>query len=67
MPGSGSGPSSTATRLRNALVEGCQQGVESALDLLLFVLRAGPTLVLAIALFTWPARLVWRRLRPANR
>jgi uncharacterized small protein (DUF1192 family) len=58
-------PPSTATRLRNAAVEGYKSAVENAIDLAVFFLNAGPTLLLWGLIFFWPARLLWRRLRRA--
>jgi len=58
-------PPSTATRLRNAAVEGYKSAVENAIDLAVFFLDAGPTLLLWGLIFFWPARLLWRRFRRA--
>ncbi len=56
-------PSSTGTRLRNAMIEGYRSAVEGAVDLVLVTLRYGPSLLFWLLVFFWPARLVWRRLR----
>jgi uncharacterized small protein (DUF1192 family) len=56
-------PRSTGTRLWNALAEGYNSAAESALGTVLFLLSAGPTLLLWAAILFWPARLVWRRIR----
>jgi anti-sigma factor RsiW len=53
----------TGTRLNNAFVEGFRSAADMVLDLVTFVLGAGPSLILiALALF-WPARWVLRRIR----
>ena len=60
-------PPSAGTRLRNAAVEGYRSAVQGALDLVLFLLSTGPSLVLwLLILFAllWPGRALWRRLRP---
>ncbi len=56
-------PPSTATRLRNAAVEGYKSATENAIGLAEFLLNAGPTLLLWGLIFYWPARLLWRRFR----
>lgn len=56
-------PPSTGTRLRNATVEGYRSAVESAVGLILFLLRYGPALLFWGVVLFWPARLAWRRLR----
>ncbi|MBI3663896.1 MAG: DUF4349 domain-containing protein [Acidobacteria bacterium] len=59
-------PPSTSTRLRNAAVEGYKSATENAIDLAVFFLNAGPTLLLWGLIFFWPARLLWRRFRRAT-
>jgi uncharacterized small protein (DUF1192 family) len=59
-------PPSTATRLRNAAVEGYKSATENAIGLAEFLLNAGPTLLLWGLIFFWPARLIWRRVRRAT-
>lgn len=54
---------STRTQLRNAVVEGFHNLADSALGLVAFLLRYGPSLLFWFAVLFWPARLVWRRLR----
>jgi len=61
------GASVVSTRLRNALIEGYQQALESALAASLFVLRVGPVLVLWLAILFWPLWLLRRKLRPVVR
>jgi uncharacterized small protein (DUF1192 family)/lambda repressor-like predicted transcriptional regulator len=58
-------PPSTATRLRNAAVEGYKSATENAIGLAEFLLNAGPTLLLWALIFFWPARLLWRHFRRA--
>jgi len=58
-------PPSTATRLRNAAVEGYKSATENAIGLAEFLLNAGPTLLLWGLIFFWPVRTIWRRLRRA--
>lgn len=58
---------SAGTRLWNALASGCRDAVETGLAIVLFILNYGPTFILLAALFSWPVRLAWRRLRPAQR
>jgi len=59
-------PPSTGTLLWNAMADGLDGAFESVLALALFVLRAGPSLLLWAALLFVPARLVWRRMRAAT-
>ncbi|MGE5327015.1 MAG: DUF4349 domain-containing protein, partial [Deltaproteobacteria bacterium] len=56
-------PPSTGTELWNAAVEGYRSLVESALGLLMAILQYGPAILFWVALFFWPARKVWRRIR----
>jgi hypothetical protein len=58
-------PPSTGTTMWNALVEGFRTASDSLLGIAEFALRAGPSLVLWALILCWPARLVWRRFRPA--
>lgn len=64
------GPVSTGTRLRNATIDGYRAAIESALDLLLFILREGPRLAfwgIVLILLAWPLRIVWRRATSPSR
>ena len=54
---------STSTLLWNAAVDGYHSITESVLGLALFLLGYGPPLLFWSALFFWPMRLIWRRLR----
>jgi hypothetical protein len=56
-------PPSTATRLRNATVEGYRSLVANALGLITFLLSYGPVLLFWGAILCWPVRFAWRRLR----
>jgi uncharacterized protein DUF4349/putative zinc finger protein len=54
---------SLGTRINNAAVEGFRGAAELILGLLLWLLSAGPTLVVVGALFAWPAWWLVRRVR----
>ena len=54
---------SVGTQVWNAAVEGYRTLTETLLGLILFLLRQGPVLLFWLALFWWPARFVWRRVR----
>jgi hypothetical protein len=56
-------PASTSTRFRNAAVEGYRSVVDGVIDVTLFLISWGPSLLLWGALLFFPARLVWRRFR----
>ncbi|HWW17591.1 MAG TPA: DUF4349 domain-containing protein [Candidatus Saccharimonadales bacterium] len=56
-------PPAAGTRMRNALVDGYHTAVDSALDVLLFVLQAGPSTLFWLLLLFFPARWGWRKLR----
>ena len=58
-------PPATATRLRNAMVDGYRAAVDSALTLILFLLQNGPTIMLWLVILFFPARWTWRKLRAA--
>ena len=51
----------TSTRLRNALVDGSRQALDSALEATAIALRVGPVLLLWLIILAWPARILWRR------
>jgi hypothetical protein len=61
----GVAPPSAGTLLWNAMADGLDGAFESVLALALFLLRAGPSLLLWAALLFLPARSVWRRMRAA--
>ncbi len=54
---------SLGTRINNAAVEGFRDAAELMLGLLLWLLSAGPTLVVVGALAAWPAWWLVRRVR----
>ena len=56
-------PPSTATKLSNAAVEGYRTMVDGAVSLALFILLAGPSLLLWTAVLFLPARFGWKMLR----
>lgn len=57
------GTPSIAGRMRNALVEGTTQAAAIVLGLTLFLIRIAPSLLLALLVFAWPAKVAWRRVR----
>lgn len=56
---------SIATRIHNAMVAGFKSLAETILGILLFILEAGPTMLVAALIFLAPAWLLWRRYRRA--
>jgi hypothetical protein len=56
-------PPAAGTRMRNALVDGYHSAADSALNVLLFLLQAGPSTLLWLLLLFFPARWSWRKLR----
>jgi hypothetical protein len=56
-------PPSTSTRLSNAAVEGYRSMVDGVMDLVLFLLSNGPSLLLWGAILFMPARMVWKKVR----
>jgi anti-sigma factor RsiW len=54
---------SAGRRIRNAVVDGFRSVAEGSLALLVFLLSAGPSLLLAAVILFWPIRWAWRRLR----
>jgi hypothetical protein len=57
-------PPSTVTQFRNAAVEGYRSLVDGIISILLWLLSAGPTLLVWAAILFFPARMLWKRLRP---
>jgi Domain of unknown function (DUF4349)/Putative zinc-finger len=57
-------PPSTGTQVRNAAVEGYRTLVDGIISVLLWLLSAGPTLLVWAAILFWPARMAWKRLKP---
>jgi hypothetical protein len=59
-------PASTGSRFRNAAVDGYNTVVEGLISVGLFLLSAGPSLLLWAAILFFPARWAWKRIRKAN-
>jgi hypothetical protein len=59
-------PPSTPTRLHNAAVEGFRGVADGAIDLILWLLEFGPSLLLWGAVLFFPARWAWKRWRRAS-
>lgn len=57
-------PPSTGTQFRNAAVDGYRSLVDGIIAVLLWLLSAGPTLLLWIAVLFFPVRMAWRKLKP---
>jgi hypothetical protein len=60
-------PPSTGSRFRNAAVDGYNTVVEGLIDVGLFLLSAGPSLLLWAAILFFPARWAWRKFRSARK
>jgi hypothetical protein len=56
-------PPAAGTRMRNALVDGYHSAADSALNVLLFFLQAGPSILFWLLLLFFPVRWSWRKLR----
>ena len=56
-------PPSTGSRFRNAAVDGYNTVVEGLIEVGLFLLSAGPSLLLWAAILFFPARWAWKKLR----
>jgi len=54
-------PPSTGSRFRNAAVDGYNTVVEGLIDISLFLLSAGPSLLLWAAILFFPARWAWKK------
>jgi len=57
-------PTGVGTLLWNSLVDGGRTALDGAIELAAFVLRVAPSLLLWGTLLAWPARKLWRHLRP---
>jgi len=57
---------SAGRRIRNAIVDGFRSAAESSIALLVFLLNAVPSLLLATVVLFWPARWAWRKLQRAS-
>lgn len=60
-------PPSTGSRFRNAAVDGYNTVVEGLIDVGLFLLSAGPSLLLWAAILFFPARWAWKKLQSRRR
>jgi hypothetical protein len=58
------GTPSISSRFRNAIVEGTTAATEALLAVALLLVRVAPSLLLLAFVLAWPARALWRRLRP---
>ncbi len=56
-------PPSVGTRFHNAAVEGYRSVVDGVINVLLFFMSWGPSLLVWAAILFFPARYVWRRRR----
>jgi hypothetical protein len=56
-------PRSVGTQFRNAAVQGYRSVVDSIVEVLLFLMSWGPSLLLWGAIVFFPARFLWRRVR----
>ncbi|HEY6305766.1 MAG TPA: DUF4349 domain-containing protein [Candidatus Angelobacter sp.] len=57
-------PPSTGRQFRNAAVEGYRSLVDGIISVLLWLLSAGPTLLVWAAILFFPVRYLWKKLRP---
>lgn len=60
-------PPSTGSRFRNAAVDGYNTVVEGLIDVGLFLLSAGPSLLLWAAILFFPARWAWKKIQSRRR
>ncbi len=60
-------PPSTGSRFRNAGVDGYNTVVEGLIDVGLFLLSAGPSLLLWAAILFFPARWGWKKIQSRKR
>jgi negative regulator of sigma E activity len=56
---------SAGRRIRNAVVDGFRSAAEGSIGLLVFLLNAVPSLLLATVILFWPARWAWKKLQRA--
>jgi Domain of unknown function (DUF4349)/Putative zinc-finger len=56
-------PQSVGRQFRNAAVEGYRSVVDGVLNVLLFLMSWGPTLLLWGAILFFPARYIWKKVR----
>jgi hypothetical protein len=62
----GGGTSLLGLQIRNALVNGYHAAEEGLLDVFVFLLTVGPSLLQWVLILFWPARLAWRRWRKSQ-
>jgi hypothetical protein len=60
-------PASTGSRFRNSAVDGYNTVVEGLIGVGLFLLSAGPSLLLWAALLFFPVRWAWKKLQSARK
>src|SRR5215472_18370776 len=60
-------PESTSRRIRNAAVDGYETMVAGLINVLLFLVSAGPSVLLWAAILFFPARFAWKKWRSRNR
>lgn len=60
-------PPSTGSRFHNAAVDGYNTVVEGLIDIGLFLLSAGPSLLLWAAILFFPARWAWKKFQAARK
>ncbi|HKD14137.1 MAG TPA: DUF4349 domain-containing protein [Candidatus Angelobacter sp.] len=60
-------PESTSRRIRNAAVDGYETMVAGLINVLLFLVSAGPSLLLWAAVLFFPVRFAWKKWRSRNR
>jgi hypothetical protein len=60
-------PPSTGSRFRNAAVDGYNTVVEGLIDVGLFLLSAGPSLLLWATILFFPARWTWKKIKAARK
>jgi uncharacterized protein DUF4349 len=60
-------PPSTGSRFRNAAADGYNTVVEGLIDISLFLLSAGPSLLLWAAILFFPARWAWKKFVSGHR
>jgi hypothetical protein len=57
----GTGNISSRRRLRNAAVSGLRDAYQNLLEAVVFIIGAGPTLLLWVAILFFPARWIWKK------
>jgi hypothetical protein len=62
----GDSPSSVARRMRNAVVDGYHTAADGLLNVFIFALNIGPSLLAAGIVLLFPARWAWRRWKKSR-